>query len=334
MSCRTPASLGSRLAGARGGFAGRYGLSSDSLVSAQVVTAAGRLLTASADKNPDLFWAIRGGGGNFGVVTQFTFKLHPLPREVAFAGVFYPPSEMASIVRKVRDWAKTAPDEVTVLVGCTTLPASEHTPPEIHNTAFVVVGAVYAGDADAGMKVVQPLRELGTPIADISGPIPFIGVQAAFDEFFQLGVLRSYWKSTYVKDMTDEIIDIVADAAQNRPSDRTFCVNFLFGGQINRVGPEDTAYSERTADWMISIDGNWTDAADDEKVVSWVRDVWGKVHKLGTGVTYLNFTGIVDESTDVGIDDAFGRNLERLREIKKKYDPENFFRVNNNIKPS
>lgn len=197
-----------------------------------------------------------------------------------------------------RDWAATAPDEVTALWGCTTLPASEHTPPEIYDTPFVVVGAVYSGDVDEGMRLIQPLRELGTPLADISQPLPFSAIQAAFDPFFVRGTLRSYWKSAFVQDLGDEVVDIVVDKAQDRPSKRTFVVVFLMGGAINRVGAEDTAYSERSANWMVSIDGNWEDPADDERVVAWARQAWSEVHKLGTGTTYLNFTGLADETAD------------------------------------
>ena len=325
---------GLALGGGEGWLRRKCGLSCDNLLSAQIVCADGQVRTASPDKNPDLFWAIRGGGGNFGIVTSLTFRLHPHGPMNAFAGVFYPVAQAAQVWRGFRDWAATAPDEVTALTGCTTLPASEHTPQEIHNTPFIVVGAVYNGDPAVGMKVLQPLRELGTPLADITQPMPFAAVQQAFDEFFKRGTLRSYWKSTYVNELTDKIIDILVPRAQNRASRRTFVVIFLMGGQINRVGAEDTAYSERSAKWMVSIDGNWELPADDDKVISWVRDTWSQVHKLGTGTTYLNFTSIADEATDVGVASAFGRNLKKLAQIKKKYDPNNFFRLNNNITPA
>ena len=324
---------GLTLGGGEGWVRRKYGLSCDSLLSAQIATADGRLVTASTDDHPDLFWAIRGGGGNFGVATSMTFRLHPHGPINAFAGVFYPADQAAQVWRGVRDFAKQAPDEITLLVGCTTLPASEHTPPEIHNTPFVVVGAVYVGDPDEGMKAIQPLRELGTPLADISQPMPFVAVQGAFDEFFQRQALRSYWKSTFVNELTDDIVDLVVDSAQNRGSTRTFVVNFLMGGAINDVEAEATAYSERSANWMISIDGNWEDEAEDKQVVEWVREAWRRVHKLGTGTTYLNFTGISDESAEVGVESAFGKNLERLAAAKKAYDPDNFFRLNNNITP-
>ena len=325
---------GLTLGGGEGWVRRRYGLAIDNLLSAQVVGADGQVRTASPASNPDLFWAIRGGGGNFGIVTSFTFKLHPLGPEVAFAGVFHPVSDAENVYRAFREWAKTVPNEISALIGCTTLPASEHTPPEIHNTPFIVTGAVFAGDVEKGMKVIQPLREIGTPLADISGPIPFAGVQQAFDEFFVRGTLRSYWKSTNVAELTDDILDIVINAARNRPSKRTFVVTFLMGGAINEVGAEATAYAERSSNWMVSVDGNWEDPAEDDKVISWVRDVWSKVHKKGTGTVYLNFTGVADEAPTVGVDSAFGRNLKRLAQIKAKYDPKNFFRLNNNIAPA
>ena len=325
---------GLTLGGGEGWVRRKYGLSCDNLLAAQIATADGKLVTASEHENPDLYWAIRGGGGNFGIATSMTFRLHPHGPLNAFAGVFYPAEQAAQVWRGARDFAKTAPDELTMLIGCTTLPTSEHTPPEIHNTPFVVVAAVYVGDPEVGMKLIQPLRELGTPLADISQPMPFVAVQGAFDPFFQRQALRSYWKSTFITELTDEILDLVVDSALHRGSTRTFVVNFLMGGAINDVEAESTAYSERSAQWMISIDGNWEDPAEDTQVVSWVREAWGRLHKLGTGTTYLNFTGISDEGADVGVDSAFGKNLERLEQVKKKYDPDNFFSLNNNIAPA
>jgi FAD/FMN-containing dehydrogenase len=325
---------GLTLGGGEGWLRRKYGLSCDNLVSAQLVDANGEVRTASADTNADLFWAIRGGGGNFGVVTSFTFTLHNLGPTVAFAAAFHPIAEAPRVLRGYRAFMAGAPDEVTGLAAMTTLPPSQHTPPEIHNTPFIVTAGVYAGDVDEGMKVMQPLRELGTHLVDISGPIPFVGVQTAFDEFFQRQQLRSYWKSTYLSDLTDEAVDLVADAAKERNSARTLIALFSWGGAINRVGEEETAHAERSAQWMVSVDGNWRDAADDQAVITWVRERWAGIHRLGTGSTYLNFTGIAEESTDVGVDSAFSRNLKRLSEIKKQYDPDNFFRLNNNIKPA
>jgi FAD/FMN-containing dehydrogenase len=325
---------GLTLGGGEGWVRRKHGLSVDNLLSVQVVCADGQVRTASADSNPDLFWALRGGGGNFGVATSFTFQCHPVGPIVAFAGVFHPVEDAENVYRKFRDWAATVPDEVSAMIGCTTLPASEHTPPEIHDRPFIVTGAVYSGDQAEGLKIIQPLREIGTPLADISGPLPFVGVQAAFDEFFQRGTLRSYWKSTFLEELTDPVLDIIIDKARTRPSDRVFVVTFLMGGAINRVGAQETAYSERSANWMVSIDGNWKDAGDDDRVISWVRDAWAQVHAHGTGTQYLNFTGVEGETVTAGVESAFGANITRLAEIKAKYDPENLFRLNNNIVPN
>jgi FAD binding domain/Berberine and berberine like len=325
---------GLTLGGGEGWMRRKYGLASDNVVSAQVVCTDGEVRTASADINPDLYWAIRGGGGNFGIVTSFTFRLHPLDPIVAFAGVFYDVADADKVWRGYRDWAAGTPDEVSSFCGATTLPESPHIPPEIHDTPFVAVGAVFAGDREEGMRLFQPLRELATPLTDISGPLPFTAIQAAFDPFFVRGTLRSYWKSTYVAELNDDVLDIVVRRAQERPSPRVFLITFQMGGAINRVDPEATAYSERAANWMVSVDGNWTDPSDDDKVIGWVRDTWAEVDKLGTGTTYLNFTGLEDEATSTGVASAYGGNLKRLEEIKAKYDPENLFRLNNNIAPA
>jgi len=325
---------GLTLGGGEGWVRRKYGLSSDNLLSAQLVCADGQVRTASADVNPDLFWAIRGGGGNFGIVTSFTFKLHPLGPNVAFAGVFYPVADARQVWRGFRDWAAKAPDEVSALCGCTTLPAHPGLPEPIHDTPFVVVGAVHTGAPEEGMKVLQPLRELGAPLADISQPLPFSAVQTAFDPFFTRGTLRSYWKSTYLPELTDDAIDLIAQRAQNRPSARTFVITFLMGGAINRVGATDTAYSERSAPWMVSMDGNWSDQSEDSRVISWIRETWAEVAKFGTGSVYLNFTSLSDEAPTSGVDSAFGDNMRRLAEIKRKYDPTNLFRLNNNIAPA
>jgi hypothetical protein len=238
------------------------------------------------------------------------------------------------VIQGFREYMRTAPDEVTGVTVTFTLPEGEHVPPPVHNKACTIVGGVYAGDPEQGMKVMQPLRELGNPLADISQPMPFRVVNSAFDPIFPRAALRSYWKSQYVTDLSDAAIEHIALRAQNRPSPLTLVVTFAMGGAINRVGATDTAYAERSAPWMISFDGNWPDAGDDSKVIGWVREAWSGLSKFGPGRPYLNFTGIAGEDTDVGVESAHGPNLKRLSEIKKKYDPDNFFRINNNIKPA
>jgi len=325
---------GLTLGGGEGWLRRKYGLSCDNLVAAEVVGADGQVRIASTDSNPDLFWALRGGGGNFGIVTSFTFQLHPLGPIVAFAGIFYPLADAVTILRKFRDFGNSAPDEVSAIAIGVTMPADPSLPPAVHDQHCLVIGGLYAGGADEGMEALQPLREFGTSLADISQPMPYTAVQSAFDGFFPRQQWQSYWKSTFLKELSDDAIDLIAEKARERPSPLSMMVTFLWGGAINKVGSEDTAFTERSAPWMASVDGNWPDPSENDDNVGWVRDAWSAISKFGTGSVYLNFTGISDEETDVGVDSAHGKNLRRLSEIKAKYDPDNFFRLNNNITPA
>jgi FAD/FMN-containing dehydrogenase len=323
---------GLTLGGGYGWLRRKYGLSCDNVVAAQVVGADGEVRTASADVNSDLFWAIRGGGGNFGIVTSFTYRLHPIGPIVAFAGTFYPVADAATVLRGYREYFESAPDEVTPEALAIGMPVDPHLPEPIQGQEVFAVAAVYAGDAEEGMKVLQPLRELATPLADISQPMPFTAVQSAFDPFFPRGRLQAYWKSVYLPALSDDVIDVFARRAKERPAPLIVVDAYVMGGAIARVGSEDTAFSAREAPFMAAIVGNWDDPAANEENVAWIRETWSQLGGFG-GSTYLNFTSHRDEPTDVGVDDAFGRNLRRLAEIKAEYDPDNFFRRNNNIRP-
>jgi FAD/FMN-containing dehydrogenase len=325
---------GLTLGGGYGWVRRKYGLSCDSVVEAQVVTADGKVLTASKDENPDLYWAIRGGGGNFGIVTSFTFELHELGPMVAFSATFYPIEEYAQILRGWRSYLEDSPDEVTSVCVSITFPANPEMPEAVHDRPVVIVGGVYVGDVDEGLKLTEPLRELGTPLFDMSGPAPYAAVQTGFDPLFPRGELRAYWKSQYLDELSEGAIEAIAGRAQERPAPLTLVNVFSMGGAIAKIGPEDTAFATRSAPFMVSIDGMWTDAADDAANVAWVRSTWEAVKEFGTGEVYLNFTGRADEAPDAGVDSALGRNLARLAEIKAKYDPDNFFRVNDNIAPA
>jgi FAD/FMN-containing dehydrogenase len=325
---------GLTLGGGYGWVRRKYGLSSDSLVEAEVVCADGQIRTASETSNPDLFWALRGGGGNFGIVTSFTFRLHPLGPTVAFAATFYPVEEAAEVLRKWRAYVEDAPDEVTSVCVTITFPANPELPETVHDRPVAIVGGVYAGDVEEGMKVMQPLRELGTVLFDMSGPTPFAGVQTGFDPLFPRNELRAYWKSQYLDELSDEAIDTIAARANDRPAPMTLVNTFHMGGAIAALGEEETAFAERKAPYMVSIDGMWSDPADDEDKVAWIRSAWEDIGRFGKGSVYLNFTGLADEPPEAGVDSAFGRNLRRLAEIKATYDPDNFFRLNNNIAPA
>jgi hypothetical protein len=229
---------------------------------------------------------------------------------------------------------ESAPDEVTSVCVTLTFPANPELPEAVHDRPVIIVGGVYVGDVDAGLAEMQPLRELGTPLFDMSGPTPFVGVQTGFDALFPRDTLRAYWKSQYVDELSDAAIDTIAAKAQDRPAPLTLVNTFHMGGAIARVGEEDTAFATRTSPYMVSIDGMWTEAGDDQANVAWVRSAWNDVGEYGTGEVYLNFTGLADEDATAGVDSAMGRNLGRLAEIKAKYDPDNFFRINNNVVPA
>jgi FAD/FMN-containing dehydrogenase len=325
---------GLTLGGGYGWLRRKYGLSCDHLVQAEVVTADGRVLTASEDSNADLFWAIRGGGGNFGIVTSFTFDLKPVGPLVAFAATMYPVEEVAEVMRGWRSYVEQAPNEVTSVIVTITFPANPEMPEAVHDRPVAIVGGVHSGGVEEGLEEMQPLRELGTVLFDMSGPTPYVGVQSGFDPLFPRNQLQAYWKSQYLDSLPDEAIDTIAARANDRPAPLTLVNTFHMGGAINDVGPEDTAFHERSSPYMVSIDGMWADPGDNEANVGWVRSTWEDVSKFGTGSVYLNFTGLADEAPDAGVDSAFGRNLRRLAEVKGRYDPDNFFRVNNNIAPA
>ena len=274
---------GLTLGGGEGWVRRKHGLTIDSLLSARVVCADGSVRTASTKSEPDLFWALRGGGGNFGIVTSFEFRAHPLGPIVAFAGVFYRAGDAATILPRWRDYCLQAPDEITSLAVALTMPVAPTLPPPVHNQACLVIGGVYAGSSEQGMRAMQPLRELGTLLADISQPMPFQQVQTAFDAFFPMGKLHSYWKAQNLASLPDQAIEIIAARANQRPAPLTLVVTFQMGGAINRVGATETAYAERSAPWMSSIDGNWENPADNATNIAWVRESFRQIRPIPRG---------------------------------------------------
>ena len=323
---------GLTLGGGIGWLHRRWGLACDSLRAAELVTANGQLVRASAEDNPDLLWGLRGGGGNFGVVVNFTFDAYPLGPMVMVGATCYPAAEGATLMRAWRDWAVEVPDEVTTRAIFVTLPADPHLPPEVHDQEVLMAAALYAGDPDKGAEVVQPVRELGEPLADISGPYPYRMFQSGFDEL--LAGLRGYWKSTFLAELTDEVIDLIAERAMDRPHPLTAVHVPLLGGATGRVGASDTAFGDRSAPWMLSVDGAWDDPALDERAIAWVRQAIADAQRLpGVGGAYLNFSADAGDDTSV-VEAQYGHNLERLAELKKAYDPDNLFRLNSNIRPA
>lgn len=324
---------GLTLGGGLGWLHRKWGLACDNLRAAEIVTADGRLRRASPTEHEDLFWALRGGGGNYGVVTAFEFDAHDLGPIVFAAIAFYPVENADGVFRAWREWSAGVPDEVTTRAVFWTGPENPHMPPEVHNRQVLIVGAVYAGSPEDGAVAVEPARRFGTPLADLSGELPFRGVQAAFDPFFPKGEVGNYWKSLYLDDLNDDVTDMIVKYGVGRQSPMTLLHVPLMGGAVSRPGPADTAVGDRSAPYMLSVDGNWLDPADADGEIAWVREVIRETERFSNGMPYLNFSGDEPDNRDL-VQAAFGDNLSRLRDIKTTYDPQNLFRLNNNITPT
>jgi FAD/FMN-containing dehydrogenase len=325
---------GLTLGGGIGWLHRAHGLACDNLRRVEIVTADGQLLRASEAENPDLFWAVRGGGGNFGVVTSFEFTAHPLGPVVPVAAVMYPMDDAGELFRAWRTWASGAPEEAMSRVALWWMPEAPQLPPAVHNQHVFLVGAIYTGPAEKGQEVLQPLRELGTPLLDLGAEMPFRMFQAVFDAFFPKGQLASYWKSIYLNELTGDLIDLIVEHAMGRPSPLTLVHVPMLGGAMSRVDAAATAFGDRSAPFMLSVDGNWVDPADNADNVAWVREAISQVEKFSVaGGTYLNFSGPEQTGAAELVRVAYGENLQRLAEVKKNYDPDNLFRLNNNIAP-
>jgi FAD/FMN-containing dehydrogenase len=320
---------GLTLHGGMGHLRSKHGLSLDNLRSVQIVTADGQPRTASPTENSDLFWAVRGAGPNFGVITSFEFQLHPVGPVVQLCAVIYHVSDAAQVLRQWRDFVATAPDEFTPLAVFWSVP--EGFPEELVGTPVVILAGVYAGPLEEGERVIQPLRELATPVLDMSGPMPFAAIQSAFDPFFPKGMLY-YWKSTYVEQLSDELIDSLCQLAAERPSARTTMDIWPQTGAVQRIGAEEMAFGQRRP-CMVAFESSWSDPAENDANIAWAREAYGSMKRFDSGGIYLNFPGFGEEKEDL-LSAAYGEaNYERLVDLKTKYDPANLFRMNQNIRP-
>ena len=320
---------GLTLGGGYGWVRRKYGLAIDSLISVDIVTGNGEFVTASEEENQDLFWAVRGGGGNFGVVTSFRFQLYPLGPMIYFAAPMYPAGMAGEILPKWRDFCENASDDVTSYCIFQTLPAAEAFPKEVWNKEVVVTPTMYAGDPEEGEKVLQPLREMGDTVLDLSSPMPYRALQQAFDWVFPNGQ-RYYWKTTTLPKLNDKAISTIVDIGTSRSSPNTVMGVWQLGGAMARVPEDATAYGRRDDPWLVNVDSGWSDPAEDEKHISFTRDAWNRLMELSNGGMYLHYGDL--EKDDL-IRRAYGKNYSRLVEIKTKYDPMNLFRLNQNIKP-
>lgn len=323
---------GLTLSGGIGWLRGTHGLAIDNLLAVDIVTADGRLLQASDADNPDLFWAVRGGGGNFGVVTSFEFRLHPIEPALMFCLPAYPEAQARGIIAAWRDYIVAAPDRLASIVEFSTLPDDPDLPLEARGVRVITVGAVYDGPAEEGEALVRPLRALAAPVVDLSAKMPYRAIQSCQDAFFPKGRDRSYFKSLYLDRLNGPAIEEIVRRLDRRPSEMTFASVWRLGGAVARVAADATAFGDRGMPFMLSIDAIWSEAKADAVNIGWSRDFWSAMLPYSRGRFYLNFPGHGEDSALVRR--ALGdKTYARLVAIKRNYDPTNFFRLNQNIPP-
>jgi FAD/FMN-containing dehydrogenase len=314
---------GLTLGGGLGWLMGKHGLTVDNLLSADVVTADGEFRTVSADREPDLFWALRGGGGNFGIVTSFEYRVHPVA-EVLGGMVAYPLDQAADVARFYRDLCPTLPDQAEAYLAFITEPQA--------GVPVVAMLLGYNGPLDEGEKVLAPARQFGRPVADLVGPMPYTARQTLLDEPLARNGLQRYWRSAFADQMPDQLIDVVVDAAANFTSPMSFIAFFYVHGAASRVPAADTAFSARRALWDVDVLGQWDNPAESDPHIPWVRATWDKMAPFMQAGGYINHLAAEDPPEKVRA--SYGSNHERLRQLKAQYDPTNLFRLNPNITPA
>jgi FAD binding domain/Berberine and berberine like len=321
---------GLTLGGGMGWLQRKYGLTIDQLLAAKVVTAGGETITSSEIENPDLFWGLRGGGGNFGVVTEFEFRLNPVGPMVLAGPIFWPIEESPELLRFYRDWVADAPGELTTIVFHRKAPPLDFVPPELHGRLVVIVTSCWAGDLDEGEKVIRPLREFGSPALDLCRPKPFLEHQSMFDPTFPHGRWY-YMRSCDVAELTDEVIDIAVEHSMRIRSPLTSFPIWQLGGAIRQTSEDDTAFNGRSAGHTFNITAVTEDEQGFDEERQWVRHFWSALEPHHTSV-YVNF---LMEEGEERVREAYGaEKYDRLRELKRRFDPDNLFRLNQNIPPA
>lgn len=321
---------GLTLGGGFGWLSRKYGMTIDNLESAEVVTAAGEVIRASSTEHPDLFWALRGGGGNFGVVTRFEFRLHPVGPDVLSGLIVYPISEAKAVLQKYRDFVAKAPDELSVWTVLRQAPPLPFLPAEVHGQGILALALLYAGDPQQGKPLVEPLRKFGTVLGEHVGIQPYTAWQQAFDPLLTPGA-RNYWKSHNFTTLADGLFDAVIDSIGKLPSPQCEIFFGALGCATSRPTPDSAAYAHRDAQFVMNVHGRWDDAADDERCTRWARDFFNASAPFASGGVYVNFL-TADEGDRVRA--AYGPSYPRLAQAKRKYDPDNLFCVNQNIQPA
>jgi FAD/FMN-containing dehydrogenase len=320
---------GLTLGGGFGWTSRKYGFSIDNLISAEIVTANGEILTASKNKNSDLFWAIRGGGGNFGIVTNFEFVASSVGPEVYTGAVVHPFKNAKKYLQFHREFTRSLPDEMTLWMAVRHAPPLPFLSEDDHGELVVIVLFLYLGDPMKGEKIIKPLRDFEGKLGEDVGINQFVEWQSAFDEMNAHGA-RNYWKSHILTDLSDGYIDAILDAAKKFPSLLSDVFIIQMGGAPSRINEDETAYAHRNEPFTMNIHTRWTDSEDDEKCIAWARELYEKTQPFAKGV-YVNF---LSEEGEARVKDAYSEEgWKKLVKIKTKYDPDNLFRMNQNIKP-
>jgi len=320
---------GLTLGGGFGWLTRPFGMTIDSLLSADVVTSQGELVHASAKENPELFWALRGGGGNFGIVTSFEFALHPVGPQVFSGLVIHPFSEVRELLKAYRLVAAEAPDRFTIWSVMRKAPPLPFIPAEWHGREVLIFAACYAGDMAEGERAAAPLRRIGKPIADVMAPHPFAGWQAAFDPLLTPGA-RNYWKTHDFETLPDDLIEVLARGVAQLPGPECEVFVAHVGGAMSGVAPDATAYPGRAAHFIMNVHTRWRDAAQDGECIGWARKLFNDTAPFATGGAYVNF---MPDDEPGRVEKAYGGNYRRLSEVKQSWDPENRFHINQNIRP-
>jgi FAD/FMN-containing dehydrogenase len=319
---------GLTLGGGIGYLSRGFGLSCDNLLSAEVVTADGRVLTASERENEDLFWAIRGGGGNFGVVTSFEFQVHPV-REIYGGPMLFEVDDAATVLSFYRDFIRDAPEQLGGFPAWQIAPPLPFIPEDRHGEPFLIFISCWAGLIEEGEAALKPLRDVAPVVADHVGPMPYPALNSAFDELVGPG-LQHYWKANFVKELTDEAIEAHLQHGPKVPAVNSTVHIYPINGACHRVAPDETAFAYRDANFATVIAGMWPDPADNESNIAWVRDYYEATAPLSEEGGYVNFMAGDDQDR---VSANYRQNYDRLVDVKRKYDPDNLFHLNQNIRP-
>jgi FAD/FMN-containing dehydrogenase len=321
---------GLTLGGGFGWLTRKYGLTADNLIEAEMVTADGQRVRVSAAAHPDLFWAIRGGGGNFGIVTQFVYALHEVGPTVLCGLVVYPVEQARAVLERYREYVVDVPDELCVWAVLRKAPPLPFLPESAHGREVVIFALMYSGGVAQGERLIEPIRQFGDPVGEHVGPAPYSAWQQGFDPLLTPGA-RNYWKSHNFAALDDGLIDAVIDYAGRLPSSQCEIFIALLGGQANRVAADATAYAHRDVQFVMNVHGRWDTPEQDDACVSWSREFFEAARPYASGGVYVNFMS-ADETDRVAA--AYGPNYERLAHIKQRYDPGNLFQLNQNIRPA